>query len=192
MKTASNSNYMVWAALLHRLWKGSVLYWNRNFGELEYFGRSEENIINPLSPSGHYMYRTVVTICTARWSLYVPPVSHSAILRSAHAAVFMCLVWISEQTAIISLYSINSLVCITERKCVYCAVRTGSLNVLEVNPEQSVCCSCAVFRHWIHQNFHVVLQFVEYKLIVSVKHNTLKSVVRPVLLVSVQRTDIRH
>ena len=96
---------------------------------------------------GHYMYRTVVTICTARWSLYVPPVSHSAILRSAHAAVFMCLVWISEQTAIISLYSINSLVCITERKCVYCAVRTGSLNVLEVNPEQSVCCSCAVFRH---------------------------------------------
>ena len=25
-------------------------------------------------PSGHYMYRTVVTICTAQWSLYVPPV----------------------------------------------------------------------------------------------------------------------
>jgi hypothetical protein len=24
--------------------------------------------------SGHYMYRTVVTICTAQWSLYVPPV----------------------------------------------------------------------------------------------------------------------
>jgi len=29
------------------------------------------------------------------------------ILRSAHTAVFMCFVWISEQTAIISLYSIN-------------------------------------------------------------------------------------
>ena len=28
----------------------------------------------PLQPSGHYMYRTVVTICTAQWSLYVPPV----------------------------------------------------------------------------------------------------------------------
>jgi len=28
-------------------------------------------------------------------------------LRSAHTAVFMCFVWISEQTAIISLYSIN-------------------------------------------------------------------------------------
>ena len=38
--------------------------------------------------------------------------------------VFMCFVWISEQTAIISLYNINWLVCITERECVYCAVRT--------------------------------------------------------------------
>jgi len=33
-------------------------------------------------------------------------------------------VWISEQTAIISLYNINWLVCITETECVYCAVRT--------------------------------------------------------------------
>jgi len=49
------------------------------------------------------------------------------ILRSAHTAVFMCSVWISEQTAIISLYSINWLVCITERGSVYCAVRTGYL-----------------------------------------------------------------
>jgi hypothetical protein len=36
-------------------------------------------------------------------------------------------VWISEQTAIISLYSVNGLVFITETECVYCAVRTGSL-----------------------------------------------------------------
>ena len=41
--------------------------------------------------------------------------------------VFMCFVWIWEQTAIISLYSINWLVFITETECVYCAVRTGSL-----------------------------------------------------------------
>jgi hypothetical protein len=40
----------------------------------------------------------------------------------------MCFVWISEQTAIISLYSINWRVFITETQCVYCAVRTGSLN----------------------------------------------------------------
>ena len=26
--------------------------------------------------SGHYMYRTVVTICTGQWSLYVPDSGH--------------------------------------------------------------------------------------------------------------------
>jgi hypothetical protein len=40
----------------------------------------------------------------------------------------MCFVWISEQTAIISLYSINLSVLITEEQSVYCAVRTGSSN----------------------------------------------------------------
>jgi hypothetical protein len=45
----------------------------------------------------------------------------------------MCFVWISEQTAIISLYSINWLVFITETECVYCAVRTESLNVIQVS-----------------------------------------------------------
>ena len=44
-------------------------------------------------------------------------------------SVFMCFVWIWEQTAIISLYNINWLVCITETECVYCAVRTGSLKI---------------------------------------------------------------
>jgi hypothetical protein len=29
-----------------------------------------------LKTSGHYMYRTVVTICTAQWSLYVPHSGH--------------------------------------------------------------------------------------------------------------------
>ena len=38
--------------------------------------------------------------------------------------VFMCFVWISEQTAIISLYSINWLVFVTDTERVYCAVRT--------------------------------------------------------------------
>ena len=42
----------------------------------------------------------------------------------------MCFVWIWEQTAIISLYSINWLVCITETQSVYCAVRAGSLNAV--------------------------------------------------------------
>ena len=38
------------------------------------------------------------------------------ILRSAHTAVFMCFVWISEQTAIISLYNINWLVLSLRRR----------------------------------------------------------------------------
>jgi len=41
----------------------------------------------------------------------------------------MCFVWIWEQIAIISLYSINWLVCITETECVYCAVRTELLTL---------------------------------------------------------------
>ena len=40
-------------------------------------------------------------------------------------SVFVCFVWISEQTAIIPLYNINLLVFfITKTDCVYCAVRT--------------------------------------------------------------------
>jgi len=38
--------------------------------------------------------------------------------------IFVCFVWLPEQTAIISLYSINWLVFITKTECVYCAVRT--------------------------------------------------------------------
>jgi hypothetical protein len=45
----------------------------------------------------------------------------------------MCFVWISEQTAIISLYSINWLVFITEMESVYCAVRTESLTIVQFN-----------------------------------------------------------
>jgi hypothetical protein len=52
----------------------------------------------------------------------------------------MCFVWISEQTAIISLYSINWLVFITETECVYCAVRTGSLNNSTFYPHSVYMC----------------------------------------------------
>ena len=39
------------------------------------------------------------------------------------------IVWISEQTAIISLYNINWLVFISETERVYCAVRTGYIYI---------------------------------------------------------------
>ena len=45
----------------------------------------------------------------------------------------MCFVWITEQTAIISLYNTNWLVLITEMKSVYCAVRIKSLSTIQVN-----------------------------------------------------------
>jgi len=64
-------------------------------------------------------YSPVVTICTTSLtfnnSTFCP---HN---------IFMCFVWIWEQTAIISLHSINWLVCINEMECVYCAVWTGCL-----------------------------------------------------------------
>ena len=55
---------------------------------------------------------------TARYVLHSTFCAHS---------VFMCFVWIWDQTAIISLYSIDWLVFITETECVYCAVRTEYL-----------------------------------------------------------------
>ena len=48
-------------------------------------------------------------------------------VRSAHT-VFMCIVFIWEQTATCATYSINWLVFITEMESVYSAVRTRSLN----------------------------------------------------------------
>ena len=47
--------------------------------------------------------------------------------------IFVCFVWIWEQTRIISLYNINWLVFITETECVYCAVRTECLTLSHVN-----------------------------------------------------------
>ena len=71
------------------------------------------------------LYGPVVTVCTASLTFNI-----SAFCPHS---VFMCFVWIWEQTAIISLYSINWLVCIIEMECVYCAVRTGSLYTIPVS-----------------------------------------------------------
>jgi hypothetical protein len=50
-------------------------------------------------------------------------------LRSAHTVHLYVFVWIWEQTAIISLYSIKWLVFITETVSVYCEVRTEYLYI---------------------------------------------------------------
>ena len=102
--------------------------------------------------SGHYMYRTVVTIFTVQWSLYVPYSGHYMYhqfnIQQFHILPTQCIyVWISEQTAIISLYSMKWLVFITETECVSCAVGAQFLNVYPVNfcvislPSQLLCIS---------------------------------------------------
>jgi len=57
----------------------------------------------------------------------------------------MCFVLIWEQTAIISLYSINWLGFISETECVYCAVRTGSLYTASLAFNNSTFCPHSVF-----------------------------------------------
>jgi hypothetical protein len=71
--------------------------------------------IKLLKPSGHYMYHQL---------------QYSTILRSGHTAVFMCFVWNSKQTAIISLYNINLSVFITEIKLLK---RSGHCMYLQFN-----------------------------------------------------------
>jgi len=70
----------------------------------------------------------VVTICTTSSTF-----SNSTF--SPHS-VFMCSVWISEQTAIISQHNINWLVFITETESVYCAVRTEHLYIIQIDLRQ--------------------------------------------------------
>jgi len=72
----------------------------------------------------------VVTICTAS-------LTFSNYTFCPHS-VFMCFVWISEQTAIISLSNINWLVFITQTQCVYCAVRTASTNISSFQPARDL------------------------------------------------------
>jgi len=69
----------------------------------------------------HYLLR-------AWWLLFVPV---GLIFKILHTECHCAFVWLSELTAI-SLYRVNSLVFITEKKSVYCAVRNGYLNVIWV------------------------------------------------------------
>jgi hypothetical protein len=79
--------------------------------------RRQERVVQPLGQT--FLYIPVVTI-------YTTSLTFSNSTFCPHS-VFMCFVWISAQTAIISLYNINWLVFITETECVYCAVRTACL-----------------------------------------------------------------
>ena len=64
-------------------------------------------------------------------------------------SVFMCFVWIWEQTAIISLYSINWLVYKTKMECVYCAVRTKYVRIINVNCIFKVALKCLPMKLYV-------------------------------------------
>jgi len=84
-------------------------------------------VSEPPQAPGYYTLLQKYYLFTAQWSLYVQPDLTFTNSTFCPHSLFMCFVWILEQTAIISLYSINWLVFITESECVYCAVRTRSL-----------------------------------------------------------------
>jgi len=63
-----------------------------------------------------------LTLCTPVVTIYTARFNTHEVHVLPTQTVFICFVWISEQTAIISLYSINWLVFISEIECVYCAV----------------------------------------------------------------------
>ena len=72
-----------------------------------------------------FITETECVYCAVRTgSLYTASLTFSNSTFCPHS-VFRCFVWIWEQTVIISLYSINWLVFITETECVYCAVRAA-------------------------------------------------------------------
>jgi len=75
--------------------------------------------INPSKSSGHCKYRQFNF-----QQFYVLP---------THFYLHMCFVWISEQTAIISLYSIFGLFFITETGSGYSAVRIEPSSIIRVN-----------------------------------------------------------
>jgi hypothetical protein len=84
--------------------------------------------------------KRILHLVLTLWDLMVPLyITRFKVLKFCivPAQYNMCFVWISEQTAIISLYSINWLVCISETECVYCAVRAEPLNIIQVR-----------FRYW--------------------------------------------
>jgi len=71
--------------------------------------------------------RALLTVSNLAVTLCTNSFEHYKILHSARS-VFVCFLWISEQTVNFALLSIQELVFITEMARVYCAVRTGYLN----------------------------------------------------------------
>ena len=133
-----------------RKWRSPAVkqtHWSANLRKKKWHNSRETKInaktvhgtIRCLQPSGHYMYRQF----NIHISTFCP---HS---------VFMCFVWIWEQTAIISLYSINWLVFITETECllrgtfyILRSVHTVYLCVLCGSEKKQLLFHCTALTGW--------------------------------------------
>ena len=72
-----------------------------------------------------------------------------------HSVLMYC-IRISEQTTIISLYNLNLLIFTTETESVYCAVRTGCLNKIQVRLKSLQRLSVYMYLSWEHLSGSVV------------------------------------
>jgi len=97
----------------------------------------------------------------AQSSRYIPAGLNSVILRSAHV-VHLCAFCLSEQTAIISWYSINGLIFTKGTECVYCAVRTECLRIEYNLSLYRVKCEMCIFLFSYLQTRRSCLSFISF------------------------------
>jgi len=124
-KTARRSCKPYVLSLLRQVW---LLGYYCAHHENNLFGRNKWSLSRFVSFMRQYANDSFLTLCSPVVIICTTSVTFNNSSFSPRS-VFMCFVWIWEQTAIISLYSINWLVFITETWCVYCAVRTGSFYI---------------------------------------------------------------
>ena len=111
-----------------------------------------------------FITETECVYCAVRTgSLYTTILTFSNSTFCPHS-VFMCFVWMWEQTVIIFLYSINWLVCITETECVYCAVRTGPLYTASLTFSNSTFCPHSVFMcfMWMWEQTAIIINNISW------------------------------
>jgi hypothetical protein len=102
---------------------------------------SEKRAPNPFNVNNKIYYVQALTFLRLLVTGSTRKLNILTTVRSAHT-VFICFVFVWEQTATCAIYSINRLVFITEMKSVYSAVRTGSLN--------EAVCACATYNiNWL-------------------------------------------
>jgi hypothetical protein len=101
--------------------------------ELNSSGKTSIHYSGKQTMSYSVAFLSSFNLLKVHWSLYVRPGITFNNSTFCPYIVFMCFVRISGQTAIISLYSINWLVFMTEMESVYCAVRAEYLYIIQTN-----------------------------------------------------------